>query len=485
MSKCILLSRVSTFNQTLDSQTEAIKNEALKEGFKLEDMITIEDKESGIKLSEEERHGLNTLKEYINTDNNIRCVFIYELSRLSRRQLVLFSIRDYLIEHKIQLVCLQPYFKMLDDDYKLSQTANLMFSIFASMAESEMQLKQERMMRGRQHSRLTGKISEGKPMIGYKLLDDKTIIINDETKGFVIDLFTLYSTGKYSITSVAKELAMRYSEYGLDYISMKAKIGWMLRCDKYCGNSQYPQLISKELFDKVRQVAKSNTVDNKNFEKCDALLKKLIYSKRTGLHMTYAAIPRAHKYRTNYETPMITVQTKHIDKVIWDLTIILHKAYVLDSDKIKKQIKSKIDINVTKMMNCQLNSKKAKEKIDKIEERVVYGKMSEDKADALTNELSKKVSEFENEYLKIKEETDHLNQLYESDNLVDLPDYESFSQDEKIQLIRQMVKRIEIEKPSLLVVVAYVTTNVDGFLYTITINTRSGSSFMTSRALSY
>jgi DNA invertase Pin-like site-specific DNA recombinase len=482
MSKCILLSRVSSQHQTLDSQTEAIKAEAIKEGFKVEDMIIIEDKESAIKLTEEERHGLNTMKDYINKDKSITHVFIYELSRLSRRQLVLYSIRDYLIENKIQLICCTPYFKMLENG-KLSQTANLMFSIFASMAESEMELKKERMIRGRQHNKLTGKISSGKPLIGYTLLEDKTIVIDDENKDFVIDLFTLYASGEYSITSLAKELCMRYSQYGLDYISMKPKIAWMLKNTKYCGDSQYPQLISKELFDKAQEVGKANRNNNKHFEKCDALLKKIIFSKKTGRHLTFAALTNKHRYNTNYETPMITVQTKHIDKVIWDLTIILHKAYVLDNEKIKKQIKKKIDINVNKMMSCQLNSKKAKEKIDKIEERVVYGKMSEEKADIMTKELSKKVLEFENEYLKIKEETDHLNQLYESDNLVDLPDYESFSQDEKIQLIRQMIKRIEIEKPSLLVVVAYVTTNVDGFLYTITINTRSGSSSMTSKMI--
>ena len=145
MAKCIILSRVSTAQQELDSQTQAIKNEALRCGFKEKDFIIIEDIESAIKLSEEERNGLNKMKEEISKHGDITHVFIYELSRLSRRQLVLFSIRDYLIDRGIQLVCCTPYFRLLENG-KLSQTANLMFSIFASMAESEMSLKQERMM---------------------------------------------------------------------------------------------------------------------------------------------------------------------------------------------------------------------------------------------------------------------------------------------------------------------------------------------------
>lgn len=87
--------------QDLRQQTEEILREVYKDGYKKEEVIVIEDKESAIKLSEEERRGLNKLKEHIRTDPTITAVYIYELSRLSRRQLVLFSIRDFLIEHYI------------------------------------------------------------------------------------------------------------------------------------------------------------------------------------------------------------------------------------------------------------------------------------------------------------------------------------------------------------------------------------------------
>ena len=50
--KCILLSRVSTHSQDLKQQTDELINAAHKDGFKDEDIIIIEDKESAIKLSE-------------------------------------------------------------------------------------------------------------------------------------------------------------------------------------------------------------------------------------------------------------------------------------------------------------------------------------------------------------------------------------------------------------------------------------------------
>ena len=173
----IVLSRVSTLQQDLRQQTEEILREVYKDGYKKEEVIVIEDKESAIKLPEEERRGLNKLKEHIRTDPTITAVYIYELSRLSRRQLVLFSIRDFLIEHNIQLICLKPYFKLLEPDGKMSQTGSLMFSIFSSMSESEMALAKERMMRGRKFNIAMGKSGEGRTPFGYT---------RDKDKGYVI-----------------------------------------------------------------------------------------------------------------------------------------------------------------------------------------------------------------------------------------------------------------------------------------------------------
>ena len=56
MGKCICLSRVSTGIQDLDQQTDKLLAAAKSNGFSDDDIIKIEDIESGIKLSEEERH---------------------------------------------------------------------------------------------------------------------------------------------------------------------------------------------------------------------------------------------------------------------------------------------------------------------------------------------------------------------------------------------------------------------------------------------
>lgn len=81
--KVILFVRVSTENQELESQIESLKNAAFIDGYTDEDLIVIAKKESGIKLKEAEREGLNELKRTIER-NDIDGVYLFELSRLSR-----------------------------------------------------------------------------------------------------------------------------------------------------------------------------------------------------------------------------------------------------------------------------------------------------------------------------------------------------------------------------------------------------------------
>ena len=64
--KAIVLSRVSSLKQDLVQQTDEVLKQVRNDGFKEENIIIIEDKESAIKLSEEERRGLNEMKRVIN-----------------------------------------------------------------------------------------------------------------------------------------------------------------------------------------------------------------------------------------------------------------------------------------------------------------------------------------------------------------------------------------------------------------------------------
>lgn len=483
MSKCIILSRVSTAKQELDSQTLAIKNEALRQGFKEKDFIIIEDIESAIKLSEEERNGLNKMKKAIEEDKSITHVFIYELSRLSRRQLVLFSIRDYLIEKGIQLVCCTPYFRLLEDG-KLSQTANLMFSIFASMAESEMELKKERMKRGRVRNKMTGKNNCGRPLYGYKTLEDKTIVIDKDTMPFVVDMFTMYASGLFTQLEVARELYLKYGQASDTKDKMKHKINNLLHRREYCGTTKYPKAISEDLFEKAQEALKMNKVTTKKSHREDALLKRIIFDKTTGRHLTYSSNVNCQRYTLKQgNTP--NVDKNVLDKFVWELAMILHKSYVTDTSKVKQSIQDKIDNEMQKALQLQAKAKDIEKKIDLTEERLIYGSLSKDKAEEIISKLKKEKTTAENEHKSCMEKMANFKDMLDAVTPEELPDYDNMDFDEKVYIIRSVIERIEISKPSYMWCKAEIYTKVDGFLYTLDIEVRKKVCQMSSKALLY
>lgn len=91
--KAIGLIRVSTQAQQLESQSVKVKEAMIRDGYKEDEILLIEDKESGSKISEEERSGLTKLKRIIDMEQ-IEAVYAYEVSRISRLSSVVISIRD-------------------------------------------------------------------------------------------------------------------------------------------------------------------------------------------------------------------------------------------------------------------------------------------------------------------------------------------------------------------------------------------------------
>lgn len=138
MGKAILFIRVSTEQQHLESQEDTLKRAAVADGYREEDFIIIGKKESAIKLDEDNRQGLQELKKQL-SEGDIDCIYIFELSRLSRKPMVLYSIRDQLLDARVQLKCLNPAFTLLNSERTgFDNTASLIFSLFGAMAEQEM-----------------------------------------------------------------------------------------------------------------------------------------------------------------------------------------------------------------------------------------------------------------------------------------------------------------------------------------------------------
>lgn len=63
------------------------------------------------------------------------------------------------------------------------------------------------------------------------------------------------------------------------------------------------------------------------------------------------------------------------------------------------------------------------------------------------------------------------------------PDYSKFTYEQKVELVHTVIKRIELEKITYRDFRAWVTTNVDDFMYIIDFNNYTGSFSLTTKAM--
>ena len=279
--KCILMVRVSTEQQSYDAQMQELHDLALKSGYSEDNITPVAEKESGIKLSEEERAGLNRMKELIETDE-YDCVFAWEISRIARRKKILFSILEYLIDRKIQLVIKEPYIHLLKPDGTIDEGAETIFTLYAQLAETEMRNKMARFHRAKEEGYKKGRYEGGRITIGYRVNAEGFWEIDPEGAQFVRMVYNMYNSGEYSMTELARELLARGYFYNrvhkgkekvqLSLTTVKNEIFNILKNPKYRGGqssymrgetlitnkNNYPQIIDDETWELTVKRRKEN-----------------------------------------------------------------------------------------------------------------------------------------------------------------------------------------------------------------------------------
>lgn len=253
MKKAILFVRVSTEQQTLEQQLEELKRHAKQRGYNERQFIIIMNKESAIKLSLEERQGIQTLKSTIETNNDVNAVFIYEMSRLSRQATMMMQLRDYFIERQVQLYCMKPEFKLLGPDGQVEGTAAMLFTVYAGIVENEMKLAKSRMIRGKHFRQQNGYFGGGQVLYGYMCDDENKICVDETKRTFITQLFESAAAGK-----PVWALADQYVREGLldgTQRSVFCKIRRILTNKAYSGRSEmhtaYPPIVSVQLQDEA------------------------------------------------------------------------------------------------------------------------------------------------------------------------------------------------------------------------------------------
>lgn len=408
-TKCILLSRVSTHSQDLKQQTDELINAAHKDGYTDGNIIIIEDKESAIKLSEEERNGLNEMKKHIETDCLINCVYVYEVSRIARKEKILFSIRDYLIERSVQLVVLNPYMKLLDENYEMTQSSQIMFAMFGAFSESEMHIKKQRLMRGKRSRAEMGYYIGGPVLFGYAVDENKKLVIDEQKANIVRKMFNLYINGE-SISSIATELGST-GELDKPYWRLVyTNVHKILQRPEYYGghgdtiNTNYPAIISEELFNKVQIRLHERSHPHSK-------LKYIYYAHkllrcREDKHCFSPVISNCcYKYGGKV---YVKDKGKQLRVVAWNININLvdsilwyyAKKYrrshsASDIKKMRKDLEDKMLVLERKISKGKKDIEDYNTKIFRVNERIIRGKMSDKQGDKMIQDFEDEISNIE------------------------------------------------------------------------------------------
>lgn len=317
--KVIALYRVSTDKQDLTRQQIDLRRALAIDGYDDNEIIEIGNKESGVLLSMDEREGIATLKQHVE-EGNVDAVYVHELSRLSRRTADTFAIRDYLMQHRVQLVCLNPNIKCFTEGFKIEPTANLVFSVMAGMAENEGFIRKERFRSGKAKNKLLGKSTDGKRTIpyGYMIDSNKYIIPDPDRAPIVRKIFELYATGQYSIFTLKKEMEKQG-------VSLRSEhINGILAQTKYYDNSPIQPLISVEIYNRCKAIRESNNTWQSKQYKHHYFGAGVLKCADCGYAfvangMYYYCLNRAQREAREQHpcNNRATAMIKHVDSILW------------------------------------------------------------------------------------------------------------------------------------------------------------------------
>lgn len=259
MSKKILaIVRTSTIAQEIESQKKELSDFIISLGFKENEIEFIIAKGASARKMNETYLQLLTDIKSILEKKGIKSVALWHLNRLGRTEESLSSMKEYFERNKIQVYIKNPSLTLFNSDGSLNQGTSMSWSMFALMIKFETEELMQKFHRGKDYKKSLNSYVGGNLPFGYSVNEDKKYIYNEEEKKIVEYIYDRYLTGKYSHRLISKDLM----ELGYSYKGKPIKqqlVANILNNEHYIGSGIYPPIISKEIFDKCKEISKRNT----------------------------------------------------------------------------------------------------------------------------------------------------------------------------------------------------------------------------------
>lgn len=456
--KCIALLRVSTMNQDLEAQRDKVIAAAIADDYKKDEIAVVEKKESAIKRKEDEREGLNEMKEIIEGNQSVESVYVFAIDRLARKVSVVLSISEYLKERGINLVFLNPQkmSTMLRDEQgimKENKLASMMLLFLGYGAEMEMKLKMERFKAQKELMQKQKKLTSGKPVFGYYKKEDGTIGVDDEKAGYVKEIYDEILKNNKSIKQVEREFIAR----GI-LPPKKTVTGSTVRyiCANKCyyGSTttfgsimEYPPIITEDDFNEMRKKLEENRKGAKKNTKQTHLCKGIIRNADSGLVMMYNCGGRAYFDYSNHQN----VNAPTMDFIVWYVAKALYtlQRAINTEDKSEEYAKF-IEQNNVKIATIQEMIAGIEKRQKKAFKMYLDGKVSDNIYNDEISAINKEHDQWLNDIVRLESENRKLS--YESDQIENKSKWESTNLDEikdartRREIIQSVIQELSVHK---------------------------------------
>jgi site-specific DNA recombinase len=234
----------------------------------------------------------------------VKNLWVYQMDRLSRNDVVSFNIRQILKKNNVKL------YVGSSNDYDLDNpTDKLMFTIMEGFSEFDNSIRTERLRRGKLSKIKKGGWKGGPPPFGYELIDGQLTPQSEESK-WVRRIYEEYGSGKpiyqirrilmsngvlsrrknvvWSDQSIRKIL--ENTHYGGYYFYTDKKLNETIRCD-------VPQIVNTSLISECRLRLGVSSYSS-NYQKHTTLLRDLLVCGHCG--HKYGQRINKSKFRNHY-----------------------------------------------------------------------------------------------------------------------------------------------------------------------------------------
>lgn len=508
--KCIILTRVSTSQQDYQFQLDALYKYAKDLGLD-KPLIDISTKESGFR-SMESKDGFKRVIEFL-SENDCRIVLCTELSRLAREKIILEQIKEWFVNNKIQLYIKDQNFKLFNDNGEVDMSTDIIFSVYASMAQSEMREKKKRMARGLNTLLASGYAVVGPTAFGYtkQKTTEKVhgkyrsvLVKNDKQAEQIKTIFewALHGINGDKTKCSARAIMLECVARGFDpYLTSISNVKKCLTNEGYTGSKtthnrrknpaywdyghkdepryiestshtiKYPPIISKELFDAVQkrmnseythlEEVKTNVFADKSRTHVSILSKMFVcpvcgrflvgsYRLRDDRLTSYYRCGQHHENRNTFAMPLFDTAIWSFCKSNWDTYLdFLKKSSGTDTAEIEKR-----KANFEQMIEAI-----EKEKDDYLDQILSLGRMSpklQARVKEKVAEYDKQIENYRSSVLKEQENLDLISRM------TDLSDTElalETSKEDMRKYIQILVKSLMLIHRTIRLIVIEVKLN--------------------------